>query len=50
MPKVYTNNDRDAMQALSVDKPFYEIKFDFTLHAEQPRVPATDFARPRAAA
>ena len=50
VPKVYTNNDRAAMQALGVDKPFYEIKFDFTLHAEQPRVPATDFARPRAAA
>jgi catechol 1,2-dioxygenase len=45
VPKVYTNNDRDAMRALSVDKQFYEIKFDLTLHAEQPRVSAKDFAR-----
>jgi catechol 1,2-dioxygenase len=50
VPKVYTNNDRAAMQALNVDKPFYEIQFDFTLHAEQASAPATDFARPRAAA
>lgn len=50
VPKVYTNNDRAAMQALNVDNPFHEIDFDFTLHAEQPRAPATDFARPRAAA
>lgn len=50
VPKVYTNNDRAAMNALNVDKPFYEIKFDFTLHAELANAPATDFDRPRAAA
>ncbi len=38
------------MNALNVDKPFYEISFDFTLHAEQANAPATDINRPRAAA
>lgn len=50
VPPVHTNNDAAAMAALGVDKPFYEIRFDFTLHAEKAAAPATDFARPRAAA
>jgi catechol 1,2-dioxygenase len=50
VPPVHTNTDRAAMQALGTDKPFYEIKFDFTLHAEAPSAPATNFNRPRAAA
>ncbi|WP_028998303.1 catechol 1,2-dioxygenase [Azohydromonas australica] len=50
VPPIHTNTDRAAMQALGVAKPFYEIKFDFTLHADKDSVPATDFQRPRAAA
>jgi catechol 1,2-dioxygenase len=50
VPPIHTNNDAAAMQTLGVDKPFYEIKFDFTLHADKDSVPATDFDRPRAAA
>lgn len=50
VPPIHTNSDAAAMKALGVDRPFYEIQFDFTLHAEKDSVPATDFARARAAA
>lgn len=50
VPPVHTNSDPAAMAALGVDKPFHEIKFDFTLHAAQGNAPATAFNRPRAAA
>ena len=50
VPPIKTNSDAAAMKALGVDKPFYEIDFDFTLHAEKDSVPATQFARQRAAA
>jgi catechol 1,2-dioxygenase len=50
VPPIHTNGDAAAMQALGVDEPFFEIKFDFTLHADKSSVPATDFVRPRAVA
>lgn len=50
VPPIRTNSDAAAMKALEVSQPFFEIEFDFTLHAEQAQAPATDFDRPRAAA
>ncbi|MBI3350461.1 MAG: catechol 1,2-dioxygenase [Burkholderiales bacterium] len=50
VPPVHTNADPAAMQALGLDKPFHEISFDFRLHSAEVKAPATDFARPRAAA
>jgi catechol 1,2-dioxygenase len=50
VPPIHTNGDAAAMQALGVDEPFFEIHFDFTLHADKSSVPATDFVRPRAVA
>lgn len=50
VPPVRINAQAEAMKALGVDKPFYEIQFDFKLHAEALQAPATDFERPRAAA
>jgi catechol 1,2-dioxygenase len=50
VPPIHTNGDAAAMQALGVNQPFHEIHFDFTLNVDKASVPATDFARPRAAA
>ncbi|MFG6441989.1 catechol 1,2-dioxygenase [Roseateles sp. LKC17W] len=50
VPPVRTNADPVAMQALGVDQPFHEISFDFDLLSDEVKAPATDFARPRAAA
>lgn len=50
VPPVRVNSDAAAMQALGVDKPFHEISFDFDLLTDEVKAPATDFARPRAAA
>lgn len=50
VPPVRTNSEPAAMQALGVDKPFHEISFDFDLLTDEVKAPATDFARPRAAA
>lgn len=50
VPPVRTNADPAAMQALGVDQPFHEISFDFDLLTDEVKAPATDFARPRAAA
>ncbi|PXW97429.1 catechol 1,2-dioxygenase [Sphaerotilus hippei] len=50
VPPIRLNADPAAMRALEVDRPFHEIEFDFTLHADQAHAPATDFDRPRAAA
>jgi catechol 1,2-dioxygenase len=50
VPPIKTISDAAAMKALEVSKPFYEINFDFTLHAERVQAPDSDFDRPRAAA
>lgn len=50
VPPVRTNADPAAMLALGVDQPFHEISFDFDLLSAEVKAPATDFARPRAAA
>ena len=50
VPPVRTNAEPSAMKALGVDKPFHEIAFDFDLLTDEVKAPATDFARPRAAA
>lgn len=50
VPPVKTNSDAAAMAALGTAKPFYEIEFNFDMQPAKVEAPATDFARPRAAA
>ena len=50
VPPVKTNSDAAAMAKLGASKPFYEIEFDFTLHAEHAQAPKADIQRQRAAA
>ncbi|MFN3887023.1 MAG: catechol 1,2-dioxygenase [Aquabacterium sp.] len=50
VPAVKKIDDPAAAAQFDLSGPFLQIDFDFTVHAEAPAAPATDFARPRAAA
>lgn len=50
VPAVKKVDDATAAAKYDLTGPFLQIDFDFTVHAEAATVPATDFARPRAAA
>lgn len=49
VPPVTRVDDRGAMQAMGVDRPFAMIRFDFTLHADSANAPQAEVARQRAA-